>query len=70
MAKFENAHKTPMGNNVVGVEYHALDITIRAWYENETGKIRLNYLLNDLKEMLTEKYNLDLSELSVEMIEN
>lgn len=68
MAKFENAHKTPMGNNVVGDEYHALEIIITASYENETGKIRLNYLLNDLKEMLSEKYELDLSELSIEMI--
>lgn len=70
MAKFENAHKTPMGNNIVGDEYHALVITIRAWYENETGKTRLNYLLNDLKEILTEKYNLDLSKLTVDMIKN
>ena len=68
VAKFENADKTPMGNNVVGDEYHALKITIRAWYENETGKIRLNYLLNDLKEMLEEKYDLDLSKLTVDMI--
>lgn len=68
VAKFENAHKTPMGNNIVGDEYHALEITIRAWYENETGKIRLNYLLNDLKEMLEEKYDLDLSKLTVDMI--
>lgn len=68
VAKFENAHTTPMGNNIIGDEYHALDITIKAWYENETGKIRLNYILNDLKEILTEKYNLDLSQLSVDMI--
>ncbi len=58
----ENASK------LYGDEYHALQITIRASYENETGKIRLNYLLNDLKEILTEKYDLDLSELSVDMI--
>ena len=68
IARFEGAHKTPMGNNIVGDEYHALEITIRMWYENETGKIRLNYLLNDLKGMLEEKYNLDLSKLTVDMI--
>lgn len=68
VAKFEDAHKTPMGDNVIGDEYHALVIDIKMWYKNETGKIRLNYLLNDLKEMLTEKYDLDLSKLTVDMI--
>jgi len=65
--KFENAHTTARGD-VVGDEYHALLITIRASYENEVGKVRLNYLLNDLKDALTEKYDLDLSELTIDLI--
>lgn len=66
VAKFEGAITT--GGKAIGDEFHALEISIVMSYQNETGKIRLNYLLNDLKAMLTEKYNLDLKELSIDMI--
>ena len=66
--KLENAHTTPMGDTVVGDEFHAVKISIEFSHNgNETGKVMLNYLLNDLKEMLTEKYNLDLSELTIDL---
>lgn len=69
VAKFEDAVTTLMGGNVVCDEYHALFITIYLWYKNETGKIRLNYILNDLKEILTEEYDFDLSELTLDLYE-
>ena len=68
VAKIEDAVKTPLGDTVVGDEFHALEISIVISYQNETGKTKLNYLLNDLKVMLEEKYNLDLSKLTVDMI--
>jgi len=68
VAKIEDAVKTPLGDTVVGDEFHALEISIVISYQNETGKTKLNYLLNDLKGMLEEKYNLDLSKLTVDMI--
>ena len=47
---------------------YVLDITIQAMYETEEGKARLNYLFNELKDIYKDTYNIDLTELSVDMI--
>lgn len=47
---------------------YILNISIKAIYETEEGKARLNYLFDELKDIYKDAYNIDLTELSVGMI--
>lgn len=47
---------------------YQLEIRIDILYKNDVGKARLDYILNDIKQMYKEKHNIDLTELSVDMI--
>lgn len=47
---------------------YILNIDLEFVYNNEIGKERLNYILSDIKEIFTAKYNVDLSDLNVDMI--
>lgn len=47
---------------------YVLKIAIGVLYDTEEGKARLNYLLEELKDIYKDTYNIDLTELSVDMI--
>lgn len=47
---------------------NSMKIELHMDYETDEDKSRLNYLLNEVKELLKENYNIDLSELNVDMI--
>lgn len=48
--------------------FSLLNITFRMHYWDEIGKAKLNYMMNDVKQMLKEMYNFDLSEFNINML--
>lgn len=47
---------------------YMLEIELDIVYMNDTGKARLDYILKDIKQMYKEKHNIDLSNLTIDMI--
>ena len=56
------------GENSVGTRRYILNIYIQTDYKTEEGKMKLSYLFEDLKEIFRDGYNIDLSELTIDLI--